>query len=62
MSHVDYINTEHGRFYGNEETGQTAQEVYDTWLMRDLQPSAQELADADLEIKMIILLMKMEVI
>ncbi|MGE7115101.1 hypothetical protein [Lysinibacillus sp. NPDC047702] len=54
--------TEHGFFTDNEESGETAEEVYEKWLLQDLHPPLQEIQDAEMEIKTINLLTDMGVI
>ncbi len=58
---MEKINTENGVFTNNFETGQTALEVYEEWLLRDLKPSLREIQDAELEIKLIEFLSELEV-
>ncbi|MBD8522338.1 hypothetical protein [Lysinibacillus fusiformis] len=59
---MEKINTENGVFTNNFETGQTALEVYEEWLLRDLKPSPKEIADAELEIMFLTLLADVGVI
>ena len=42
---MEELQTEHGIFTNNEETGQTAQEVYEEWLAnkdKPLEPTLEE--------------------
>ena len=42
---MEELQTEHGIFANNEETGQTAQEVYEEWLAnkdKPLEPTLEE--------------------
>ncbi|AVK85257.1 hypothetical protein C3943_17840 [Lysinibacillus sp. B2A1] len=59
---MEQINTEHGIFTNNEETGKAANEVYQEWLLKNLKPSNREIAAAELEITIITLLTELEVI
>lgn len=58
---MEIFETEHGIFTNNTETNQSAQEVYEEWLLRHLKPSHQEITDAELEIKILTILMDMGV-
>jgi len=59
---MEELKTNFGIFTNNAITGQTAQEVYEDWVLQRLKPPAQEIADAEFAIKTLTLLIEMEVI
>lgn len=50
------------RFVDNPYTGQTAQEIYDDFLLAGLKPKQDEIETAEFEIKVLTILMDMELI
>lgn len=59
---MEELQTDFGIFTNNAVTGQSAQEVYETWVLQKLKPSPQEISKAEFEIKTLTLLIEMGVI
>lgn len=59
MTKMEMLETEDGVFTNNIENNQTAQQVYEEWVLQNLKPSAYAISKAERQLETIELLIEM---